>query len=66
LRLLPGAVLLLDDVLSELDPDRRRRVFDVTGGCQTIVTATDVESVPPAAKQEAVWHVADGELHAAD
>jgi DNA replication and repair protein RecF len=62
LRLLPDAVLLLDDVLSELDPHRRRRVFDVTQGGQTIVTATDAEIVPAAAKVEAVWNVADGIL----
>jgi DNA replication and repair protein RecF len=62
LRLLPEAVLLLDDVLSELDPERRRRVFEVTSGAQTIVTATDIESIPAAAKVESVWHVTDGVL----
>lgn len=63
LRLLPEAVLLLDDVLSELDPERRRRVFDVTAGAQTIVTATDHESIPAAAKTESLWRVHDGALH---
>jgi DNA replication and repair protein RecF len=62
LRLLPHAVLLLDDVLSELDPQRRRRVFETTAGAQTIVTATDVDAIPAAAKVESVWHVADGVL----
>jgi DNA replication and repair protein RecF len=62
LRLLPEAVLLLDDVLSELDPERRRRVFETTAGAQTIVTATDVESVPSAAKAESVWRVERGVL----
>ena len=65
LRLLDNAVLMLDDVLSELDPERRRRVFDVTTGVQTIVTTTDLESLPPSAKSEAVWHVSDGHLEAA-
>jgi DNA replication and repair protein RecF len=65
LRLLDKAVLMLDDVLSELDPDRRRRVFEVTGGAQTIVTTTDLESLPPSAKADAVWHVNDGRLAAA-
>ncbi len=62
LRLLPDAVLLLDDVLSELDPERRRRVFETTAGAQTIVTATDVDAIPAAAKVESVWHVEDGVL----
>jgi DNA replication and repair protein RecF len=62
LRLLPEAVLLLDDVLSELDPERRRRVFDVTGDRQTIITATEPGAVPGEAKVESVWHVSRGEL----
>ncbi len=62
LRLLPEAVLLLDDVLSELDPERRRRVFETTAGAQTIVTVTDADAVPAAAKVESVWHVEDGVL----
>ena len=65
LRLLDDAVLMLDDVLSEFDPERRRRVFDVTGGVQTIVTTTDLESLPASAKAEAVWRVSDGRLEAA-
>jgi DNA replication and repair protein RecF len=65
LRLLPEAVLLLDDVLSELDPERRRRVFETTAGAQTIVTATDIDAVPAAAKVESVWHVSDGVLELA-
>lgn len=62
LRLLPEAVLLLDDVLSELDPERRRRVFETTAGAQTIVTATDAESIPAAAKAESIWRVELGVL----
>ncbi|MEX0874917.1 MAG: DNA replication and repair protein RecF [Actinomycetota bacterium] len=62
LRLLPDAVLLLDDVLSELDPDRRRRVFEVTAGSQTIVTATDADALPAAAKVESVWRAFEGSL----
>lgn len=63
LRVLDDAVLLLDDVLSELDPDRRRRVFEVTGGVQTILTATDRDSVPAGAKVTAEWLLDDGVLH---
>jgi DNA replication and repair protein RecF len=62
LRLLPEAVLLLDDVLSELDPERRRRVFEVTAGTQTVVTTTDPLSVPDAAKVESTWRVERGSL----
>jgi DNA replication and repair protein RecF len=62
LRLLPEAVLLLDDVLSELDPERRRRVFETTAGAQTIVTATDSESIPASVKAESVWRVQRGTL----
>ncbi len=62
LRLLPDAVLLLDDVLSELDPERRRRVFETTAGAQTIVTVTDSDAVPAAAKVESVWRVTNGVL----
>lgn len=62
LRLLPGAVLMLDDVLSELDPERRRGVFDVTGEAQTIVTATDPRTVPAGAGVQATWYVDGGVL----
>jgi DNA replication and repair protein RecF len=62
LRLLGEAVLMLDDVLSELDPDRRRRVFDVAAHVQTIVTTTDLESLPATAKVESAWRVADAVL----
>lgn len=62
LHLMPEAVLMLDDVLSELDPERRRRVFEVTEGAQTIVTATDRDTVPPGAKVESVWRVEAGSL----
>lgn len=65
LRLLDEAVLMLDDVMSEFDPERRRRVFDVTAGAQTIVTTTDIESLPPSAKVDAMWRVAAGRLEAA-
>lgn len=40
-------LLLLDDVLSELDPDRRRVLAErVRGGGQTLVTATQASSLP--------------------
>jgi DNA replication and repair protein RecF len=48
-------LLLLDDVLSELDADRRRALLSAlpTGG-QTLVTATAADALPPAAPEPAV------------
>jgi recombinational DNA repair ATPase RecF len=44
-------LLLLDDVMSELDPGRRERlVARLTGGGQTLITAADEESLPLAAR----------------
>jgi len=58
-------VLLLDDVLSELDAHRRRfllqRVDD--GQQQAIITATDLQALPPAFLQGCrLWHVEMGRL----
>jgi DNA replication and repair protein RecF len=45
-------LLLLDDVLSELDPDRRRVLARrVLGTGQTLITATEASSLPFAAAQ---------------
>jgi DNA replication and repair protein RecF len=57
-------LLLLDDVLSELDPARRRILAErlaATG--QTLVTATDAASLPIAPDQ--LLEVTPGEVHAA-
>ncbi len=57
-------LLLLDDVLSELDPARRRILGErlaVTG--QTLVTATDAASLPIEPTQ--LLEVTPGEVHAA-
>jgi recombinational DNA repair ATPase RecF len=41
-------LLLLDDVMSELDEGRRRRLIEVTScGGQTVITATDVRYFAP-------------------
>ena len=37
-------ILILDDVLSELDKSRRRKLMAKVGGIQTILTCTSVES----------------------
>lgn len=47
-RLGDAPVLLLDDVPSELDPTRRRFLFEMVGGleCQTIISVTERDLVP--------------------
>lgn len=57
---LPGGapVLLLDDVLSELDKDRRRRLLEGSGRTQTVVTTTEPELA--GMKPEAVYRVRAG------
>jgi DNA replication and repair protein RecF len=48
-------LLLLDDVMSELDPGRRERlVARLRGGGQVLITAADEESVPVAARDVVV------------
>ena len=48
-------LLLLDDVMSELDPGRRERLVARLGdGGQTLITAADEESLP-AAGAERRW-----------
>lgn len=39
-------VLLLDDVMSELDQERRTRLFDLVSGNQVFLTCTDLQQVP--------------------
>lgn len=36
-------VLLLDDVLSELDPSRRQKLMELSSGLQTLITCTDFD-----------------------
>ncbi|HEU4706274.1 MAG TPA: DNA replication and repair protein RecF [Solirubrobacterales bacterium] len=48
-------LLLLDDVMSELDPGRRERLVARLGdGGQILITAADEESVPAAARETVV------------
>ena len=45
-------LLLLDDVMSELDPSRRSRLVDHLGTAgQTLITAADRDALPPPARQ---------------
>jgi DNA replication and repair protein RecF len=56
--------MLLDDVMSELDPERRERLAtELRTGGQTLVTTTDVDHVPGArADGVARVGVADGRV----
>ena len=54
-------LLLLDDVLSELDPDRRRRLLSRISGVQTLLTCTDPSDLTGAAPA-CVIRVAGGVL----
>ena len=48
-------LLLLDDVMSELDPDRRERLVErLARGGQTLITAAVDESVPAPAREQLV------------
>lgn len=54
-------VLLLDDVLSELDDRRRGALLEgVPAGCQTLVTATTLRSLPPGLTPDLVVDVMPG------
>jgi DNA replication and repair protein RecF len=56
-------LLLLDDVLSELDPTRRRALADrVSGFGQTLITSTTATALPVEPSQ--LLEVSPGEVHA--
>lgn len=54
-------ILMLDDVMSELDPNRRRQLIERIDRVQTFVTCTDVSDLA-GARQGAVYHVENGAL----
>ena len=54
-------VLMLDDVMSELDPSRRRQLIGRLEGIQTIVTCTDEDDLA-GARIGAAWRVQNAEL----
>ena len=54
-------VLLLDDVMSELDPQRRRQLLTRLRGVQTIVTCTDLSDLAEA-DIGAAWRVREGHI----
>jgi DNA replication and repair protein RecF len=57
-------ILLLDDVLSELDEQRRRGLLEATAGSdQAVLTGTDLSVVDPARRAEAtILRVAAGQV----
>jgi DNA replication and repair protein RecF len=64
-RLGDAPVLLLDDVPSELDPTRRRFLFEKVAGlaCQTVISVAD-RGVVPALDGSVAFRVAQGRLEA--
>ena len=56
-------VLMLDDVMSELDPQRRRQLIERIDRVQTFVTCTDLSDLA-GARTSAVYHVEGGKLQA--
>ena len=54
-------LLLLDDVFSELDPDRSRALVDSLGTAQTLLTTAG--PLPPGAVPERVLRIAEGTVH---
>lgn len=54
-------ILMLDDVMSELDPGRRRQLIERIDRVQTFVTCTDVSDLA-GARQGTVYHVENGRL----
>ena len=54
-------MLMLDDVMSELDPGRRRQLVGRLRGIQTFITCTDEDDLA-GAEIGAAWRVENGEL----
>lgn len=60
----PRPILLLDDVFSELDPDRSARVSDLLAARgQAIVTTADPGTLDATRRRDAaIWRIVDGRL----
>jgi DNA replication and repair protein RecF len=60
----PRPIVLLDDVFSELDPDRAARLSGLLAGRgQVIVTTADPATLEAARRREAaIWRITDGDL----
>jgi DNA replication and repair protein RecF len=57
-------VLLLDEVIAELDSQRRAYLLErITGTTQTLLTTTELDIFPRAFLDRAtIWHVNNGQL----
>jgi DNA replication and repair protein RecF len=57
-------ILLLDEVVAELDEQRRSYLLErIDGATQTVLTTTEMEIFPAAFKERAtIWHVTDGQI----
>ncbi len=57
-------ILLLDEVVAELDAQRRAYLLErIDGATQTLLTTTEMDIFPDAFKERAtVWHVTDGQI----
>ena len=53
-------VMLLDDVMSELDPDRRSRLVEALDGGQAVITVTEASQVGLAGRPARLLAIADG------
>ncbi len=60
----PAPVVLLDDVFSELDPERSGRALDLLlERGQVLVTTADLAALPPARRRGVpIWQVGEGQL----
>jgi DNA replication and repair protein RecF len=59
-------ILLLDEVVAELDDQRRAYLLDrIDGSTQTLVTTTELDIFSPSFIQRAaIWRVQDGQIEA--
>ncbi len=57
-------ILLLDEVIAELDAERRAYLLErIDGATQTLLTTTEMDIFPESFRQRAcVWHVSDGQI----
>ena len=63
----PTPIVLLDDVFSELDPERSERALDLlTARGQVLVTMADLSALPARRRRSVpTWQVAAGTLRLA-
>ena len=57
-------ILLLDEVVAELDAQRRAYLLErIEGSTQTLLTTTEMDVFPPAFLNRAhIWEVVDGQI----